>query len=106
MKIIIKPLSVNDAWQGKRFKSKAYKAYENEIIPKLPELKVPNCNIELEITFGFSNSASDIDNPAKPFIDCLQKKYKFNDNQIYKLVLYKEIVKKGEEFINFDIKEF
>ena len=47
---------------------------------------------------------SDVDNGAKPFIDILQKKYGFNDNQIYELHLYKEIVDKGNEFIDFSIQ--
>ena len=35
----------------------------------------------------------------------MQKKYKFNDNQIYELHVYKEIVKKDNEFIQFEITE-
>jgi len=41
----------------------------------------------------------------KLFIDILQKKYLFNDNRIYKATIYKEIVKKGKEFIEFDINQ-
>ena len=39
MKINIKPLSVNKAWQGKRFKTKKYKAFETELLLKLPHKK-------------------------------------------------------------------
>ena len=38
------------------------------------------------------------------FIDGLQDMYGFNDSQIYKLNLSKAIVKKGEEYIKFEIK--
>lgn len=104
MKINIKPLSVNQAWQGKRFKTPAYKSYENEIAMKLPNLKIdPEEHLKLNITFGYSNKSADIDNSLKPFLDCLQKKYGFNDNKIYELIVRKEIVKKGDEFINFAI---
>ena len=59
--------------------------------------------MKLEITWGFSSTGSDVDNTAKEFIDCLSKKYGFNDNQIYELNLKKTIVKKGQEFIEFYI---
>ena len=105
MKINIKPLSVNKCWQGRRFKTPIYKGYENELLLKLVKIDVPNVSIGLNITFGFSNKLSDIDNPLKPFLDILQKKYKINDRDIYELNVKKEIVKKGDEFIFFEIFE-
>ena len=105
MKINIKPLSVNQCWQGRRFKTPIYKGYENELLLKLVKIDVPNVSIGLNITFGFSNKLSDIDNPLKPFLDILQKKYKINDRDIYELNVKKEIVKKGDEFIFFEIFE-
>ena len=101
----IKPLSVNQAWQGKRFKTPKYKNWRTEICYLLPELDVPNVKLSLYIKFGFSSKASDIDNPLKTFIDALQFKYKFDDKMIYKLEVHKEIVKKGQEFISFNIQE-
>lgn len=64
----------------------------------------PDGPLYLKIVFGFSNKASDIDNPVKPFIDILQKKYKFNDKRIYCLQVDKKDVKKGEEYIYFRIE--
>ena len=106
MLINIKPLSVNQAWQGRRFKTPKYKSYEKELILKLPNIKIDNnARLKVDIIFGYSNRASDIDNPLKPFLDCLQKKYNINDNMIYELTVKKEIVKKSKEFINFEITE-
>jgi len=106
MKIEIKPLSINKCFQGRRFKTNDYKNYEKELLLKLPKLKVKNnINLSLRITFGYSNKLSDIDNGLKPLIDILQLKYKFNDRNIYKLEVSKEIVKKGNEFIEFEINE-
>lgn len=103
-KIKIKALSVNDAWQGRRFKSKDYKEYEKSLFYLLPKLKVPkDKKLFLEIKVGFSNKRSDLDNIAKTFIDVLQKKYSFDDKWIYKILLNKNIVKKGQEFISFKI---
>lgn len=104
MRINIKPLSVNDAWQGRRFKSQDYKDYERELLFKLPKLVISrNKKLSLYIKFGYSSKASDLDNGLKPLIDCLQKKYGFNDNKIYKLLVEKEDVNKGEEFIEWEI---
>ena len=102
---LIKPLSVNEVWQGKRYKTKAYKAYEKELAYRLPRIKIPDGNIHLRLSFGFSNRGADLDNCVKPFVDILQKKYGFNDNRIYKLTLIKCIVDKGAEFISFQFED-
>ena len=106
MIINIKPLSVNQVWQGRRFKTPIYKKYENELLFMLPKMKIPEGKLELTIVFGFSSSASDWDNPIKPFQDILQKRYSFNDSRVYKATIIKEIVKKGQEFIEFNIKNY
>jgi len=104
MIIKIKPLSINQAWKGRRFRSDKYNKYKKEL-----SLLLPNLDIEFKgdlkacFTFGFSSKGSDIDNPIKPLIDILQLKYGFNDNQIKRLEVDKEIVKKGNEFINIQI---
>ena len=99
-------MSVNKAWQGRRYKTKAYQAYEEECLDKLPNnLKVGKGKLWLMITVGFSNKQSDLDNICKPFLDILQKKYEFDDNQIYRLYMHKAVVKKGCEFISFQIEE-
>lgn len=103
MIINIKPLSVNQCWQGRRFKTPTYKKYEKELLLLLPKLTIPEGKLEIIITFGFSSKASDWDNPIKPFQDILQKRYKFNDSRVYKATVKKEIVKKGKEFIEFTI---
>jgi Holliday junction resolvase RusA-like endonuclease len=106
MKINIKPLSVNQCWQGKRFKTPKYKQYEIELLLLLKSnLNIPKGRLSLLITFGLSSKLNDIDNGLKPFIDILQKKYGFNDRDIYKLEVEKVIVPKGKEFIEFEIKE-
>jgi Holliday junction resolvase RusA-like endonuclease len=104
-KINIKPLSVNECWQGQRFKTKEYKQYEKDLLLMLPKIKLTIQKVSIEIVFGFSNSLADIDNPLKPFLDILQKKYGINDRDIYKLIVSKEVVKKGTEFIKYEIKE-
>ena len=106
MKVNIKPLSINQCFQGRRFKTPKYKQYEKELMILLPALNVPSGLLEVVITFGLSSKLNDIDNGLKPFIDILQKKYLFNDRDIYKLIVEKKIVPKGEEFIECEIKTF
>ena len=101
--IPIKPMTVNSAWKGKRYKTDAYKRYEHDVLLLLPRAIIPEGCLRLCIEAGFSNKQADIDNVAKPFIDILQKKYGFNDCQIYELNLNKQIVDKGKEYIRFRI---
>ena len=81
IKIDIKPLSVNQAWKGRRFKTKEYKDFERSVLYMLPKKQnIPDGRLILNLKFGFSNQGSDLTNPIKLVEDILQKKYKFNDN--------------------------
>jgi len=104
MRIDIKPLSVNQAWKGKRYKTDKYKKYERICLLLLPKLDVPKeGKLKIELVFGFSSKSSDWDNPIKSFQDIAQKKYGFNDSRIYKATVEKVDVAKGKEFIEFSI---
>lgn len=106
IRINIKPLSVNECWKGRRFKTDKYKLYESELIHKLKPVKIPEGNLKVSLVFGVSSKLADIDNPTKAFLDILQKKYKFNDRNIYEMYLTKVNVKKGEEFIEYKIEPY
>lgn len=99
IKVKIKPLSINEAFQGKRFKTEKYKEYEQELWYLLPNKNIPRGKLKVKIKAGLSSKNADIDNVAKPLIDILQKKYLFNDKMIYTLILQKEDVKKGDEYL-------
>jgi Holliday junction resolvase RusA-like endonuclease len=103
-KINEKPLSVNLAWQGKRFKTQAYKQYEKEMLLLMPPKKIDSKQmLRVEFFFGFSNAASDLDNPVKLLMDIAQKKYGFDDKNVFELNVRKCLVKKGDEFIQMGI---
>ena len=105
--IKIKPLSVNKAWKGRRFKTDDYKDYEQTLMYILPPLSFdPRLDYSIVIEFGVSNSRADIDNPVKPFLDCLTKKYGVDDSHIWEMHVIKKKVKKGEEYIRFNLKEY
>lgn len=102
--IDVKPLSVNEAWQGRRFKTDKYEQYRNTLLWLLPKMKMPEPPLEIHFRFGFSNSLCDWDNPVKPTQDILCEKYNFDDKMIRRAVVETEIVKKGKEFIEFEIR--
>lgn len=104
-KLQIKPLSVNMAFRGKKYRTDAYNDFIKKMMLLLPKsINIPDSeNVKLAIEFGFSSKASDIDNCCKSFIDCLVKKYGVDDRYIQELHVFKAIVKKGDEYIKFKI---
>ena len=105
IRVDIKPLSVNKCWQGKRFKTPEYKMYEKSCLMMLPKIKLPEPPYMITYVFGLSNLLSDFDNPVKPITDILQKKYGFNDRDIYEASIKKVKVEKGKEFFSFKIEK-
>ena len=108
IKIDIRPLSINEAYRtpkgARRYKTAQYNSFISALqwlLPKEIEL-FPKMTIWME--WGIKNTARDVDNPVKPFIDVLQKRYKFNDSRVYKIVAEKVISK--QEYIKFEISEY
>ena len=102
-KVLIKPVSVNECWQGRRFSTPKYSKYKKDLAFLLPNIKIPEPPYEIHFKFGFSNSASDWDNSIKPTQDAIALKYGFNDKLIRKGIVETEIVKKGNEYFEFEI---
>ena len=105
-KIDIKPLSVNCAYKGRRFKTQKYDTFINSMLFLLPKITLPQSPYSINIVLGYSSKASDIDNGLKSLLDCLVKKYGFDDREIYQMNVKKEIVKKGSEFIKFELNHY
>lgn len=101
----IKPLSLNNCYIGRRFATKELAQYKRSISLLLPKMKVPEGKLYVSYTFGVSSKASDVDNLIKVFQDCLAECYGFNDKNIYRIEVRKQDVKKGEEFIKFQIEK-
>ena len=72
------------------------------ILPK--KYQIPDGKLKIKLEFGFSSAGSDGDNPIKPLIDVLQKKYNFNDNRIYRYEIDKVLIKKGFEYVKFSLE--
>lgn len=108
-RIKIKPLSVNDAWQGRRFKTPEHTNYSTALhylLPHNQKVIIPPGKLEVFYRFGLSSANSDWDNCIKNFQDALAKKYQFNDKLIFRGIVEKELVKKGLEYVEFEIKEY
>jgi len=102
--IKIKPLSVNEAWKGTRYKTPKYRKYQADVMFLLPRIKVPEGKLRINFEFGMSNVSSDVDNPCKPFLDIMQKKYGFNDSRVYEIRIKKVVVDKKCEYVRFSIE--
>lgn len=103
-RVNIKPLSINEAFKGRRFKTDAYKNYTHALMYMLPKkIDLPPPPFEVHYTFGLSSSLADWDNPIKPLQDILQKKYKFNDKVIKRGIVDIVDVDKGKEYVEFEI---
>lgn len=83
LKIDTKPLSVNTAWKGRRFKTKEYKDFERELLSLLAgQKKIAQGAIELRIRFHMKNhKSSDWDNPIKTLQDVLVKSGVISDDK-------------------------
>lgn len=102
-KISYKPISVNACWQGRRFKTPKYKQFEKDMLFLMPRIVLPAKPYHISMRFGVSSPLSDVDNPVKPTMDLMQKKYGFNDRDVMSIFVEKEIVSKSAEFIEFEI---
>jgi len=104
VKINVSPISVNECWQGRRFKTAKYKVYEKALLLLLPAQIMPLPPFVIYFEFGLSNICSDWDNPIKPLQDILQKRYGFNDRDILEASVIKKKVSKGSEYFIVKIK--
>jgi len=104
--IFIKPLSVNKAYSGRKIRTKVHIQYAKDVYNQLPDIKLPDFPLSIYYEFGLSNKRSDLDNCIKIFQDVLQRRYGFDDCNIYHFVAVKIDVAKGFEYIKFDIQHF
>lgn len=72
----------------------------------LPRIAIPKGKLTITYKFGVSSKTSDADNLCKVTTDCIAEQYGFNDRSIYKFVIEKEDVQKGNEYISFIIEPY
>ena len=106
MKIQINPISVNKCFQGRRFKTPAYKAWREEFCLKAKTDCVDFEAKEVIITFGIKNfKMADLDNLIKPLLDALQEAHIIKDDRyIEKIHANKvKVDKKEDEYIEITL---
>lgn len=82
-------MSVNKAWQGRRFKTPEYKAWREEAAWKLMPYKMFACDGWCNIEFNFhikSYKATDVDNLLKTAIDSLVEAGIIKDDRYIKSI--------------------
>jgi Holliday junction resolvase RusA-like endonuclease len=81
-KIDIKPISINAAFQGRRFKTQNCKDYEKELWIQLPKRATIKGEVEVWYDFFLVNyKMTDISNLVKVTEDILVKKGYFEDDR-------------------------
>jgi len=95
----IKPLSINEAWQGRRFKTKKYKDYERNTLILLGKNKMIKGFVSVEYNFFIKNfKMSDVGNFEKPISDIVVKSGLIEDDRfITEIVLKKYPINKDEQ---------
>ena len=103
LRVLIKPISVNDAWQGRRFKTPECKKYCEDLALILPRKECVTGRVQIEFKFYAKNHASvDYDNLIKVTQDVLVKKgYIEDDRKIYRAIIEK--IPSKEDFFEFKI---
>ncbi|MEK6879137.1 MAG: RusA family crossover junction endodeoxyribonuclease [Nanoarchaeota archaeon] len=92
-----KALSVNAAWQGRRYKSKAYSEFEKEIGYLLPRNQSINGEVKIEYIFGLKNyKLTDVDNLIKPIQDLIVKAGIIDDDRKIVQVLAIKVASKKD----------
>ena len=89
--IPIKPISINEAFQGRRFKTKKCKDFEKSFLDIAPKKKMITGLIEIQYEFYVKNhKQADYDNLIKITQDLLKVcGYIEDDRKIYKATVYK-----------------
>lgn len=107
IRLDVKPLSVNEAYTGRRFASDKLKNYKKFLSLLIRRTILPPPPFEIIITHGQSNfAAADWDGPIKNFQDILCTRYGINDKIIYKGTVEKVPAPKGKEFIIFELRHY
>ena len=109
VKLGIKPFSANGMhFMSKKRDTPKYKAFRgdiNEVLGNTNYKVDPKAHLKLTLVAGFSNKAADLDNSFKPLLDAMQTSMGFDDKQVYEIEAYKDVVKRGEEYLMIKLEQ-
>lgn len=107
----VKALSANKMFYRAKQLTKEYRQFREYMYEEIPNrTKVWPFKEDDQLTFivhvGLSSKLADVDNCIKPLLDTFQLLFDFNDKYVYRVEIEKEIVKKGKEYIDVEVKEY
>jgi len=103
--IYITPMTINQAWQGRKYKTPKYADYIDDVLELLPENETIEGYVAIYLTFYLNNrrfKTADVDNFIKPIFDILVKKGYIEDDRKV-LVVRAEKLPHTEEKIKIEI---
>lgn len=102
----LKPISVNRCWQGRRYLTDQARKFQRDayvlIKSQTRGMKLPDGELSLRLRFGLSRDM-DTSNCIKLVEDAIAKAFSIDDRMFRGQLATKEKVKRGQEFIAFDI---
>lgn len=98
IKIDIDPLSVNSAFQGRRFKTPKYNDWITEGLWILKGMEKQKKPYKIRIQF-YMSKLMDIDNPIKALLDLLVKAEIIEDDRYIEELYVKKIVSKEKKIV-------
>jgi len=108
--IEIKPISVNQCWQGRRFKTKKYKDWREEFCWLLISKKIKKIkgDVDVKVIYYIKHyKTSDVDNFNKATLDALVESRVIEDDRFVQKIcaIKKQVKNKEDERIEFEIKK-
>jgi len=97
--IPIKPISINQCWQGRRYRTANFKKWQELVCHNLPTGQKISGGVGVIICLYLKSiRKSDIDNFLKPLIDCLVKKGYIQDDRYIDYLEVQKFKAKQEGF--------
>ena len=104
--LLIKPISINSCWQGRRYKTKEAKIYDKSLQLLLPKKKIEAQFYAVKYIFYLKSILkADIDNFIKVIQDNLVKKGIIRDDRFI-LKIEAQKIKSEKDYIEIEIMEF
>ena len=108
-KLDLKPVSVNEAYKGRRFSTDIHRLFKDQAAILLRRLKLPRLKPKEEffvIYKFYTSSRNDADNLIKLTQDSICAALGTDDRYISGIYVRKIKVKKGNERIEFDVFQY
>ena len=105
-----KPLSANDMFYRAKQLKTGYREWRVAVYEDIDRgYKWPfakEAHLTFNVMVGLSSKLADVDNCIKPLLDTFQYLFDFNDRFVFKVIIEKEYVKKGQEYFDVTVEEY